>query len=426
MRRIDERNYCLVLGSEMSRDRAILGVARATDDPVAIMIPGAPINTQRFADLVLSGNPNNPVESLIAVGSYEQKTGIVPSAVIPLTEQSLSSGFAIAEHYSLPYLSAQTMECVRNKNRMKERFKEASMPVPQYATFCSLEELRHQIAVLGLPVVVKPQSLGGSEGVVLVRSESEIATAYSHLLGAIASYESSYGLSESKLMVEQYIVAQQEISVEVLNTPTGRYVLALTDMWIGDEPYFVNTGHALPSVNSGNAKIHAAALAACEALGIDKGVSCVEMKLLADGGIMLLEVAARPGGDNVMDMLERVLGVNVFELHARSYLNKGAWTFIPPTPKGRAAVAFLKAPVGVVSDVRIPTPSELPESVVGLRIWCQKGDVSARCVDSNTRDGIVEFYWPNDPASEILGAHMETATQLSERCFQIQKACTDS
>ena len=421
MRRIDEQNYCLVLGTEMSRDRAILGVARATDDPVAIMIPGAPINTHRFADVVLSANPNNPVEALNAVTSYEQKTGIVPSAVIPLTEQSLSSGFAIAERYSLPYLSSKTMECVRNKSRMKEELKAAGLPVPRFETFSSLEELRHQIAVLGLPVVIKPQSLGGSEGVVLVRSESEIAAAYSLLLRAVESYASNYGLSESKLMVEQYIVAQQELSVEVLNTPAGRYVLAVTDMWIGDEPYFVNTGHALPSIHSGNANIRAIALAACEALGVDKGVSCVEMRLRADGRLMLLEVAARPGGDNVMDMLERVLGVNVFELHALSHLNKGPWSFVPPAPKGRAAVAFLKAPVGVVSDVRIPTPSELPEAVVGLRIWCQKGDVSAKCIDSNTRDGIVEFYWPNDPASEILNAHMETATQLSERCFQIHE-----
>lgn len=425
MKRTDERDYCLVLGSEMSRDRAILGVARATDDPVAIMIPGAPINTQRFADLVLSANPNNPVEALDAVSSYEQKTGLVPSAVIPLTEQSLSSGFAIAERYSLPYLSSRTMECARNKNRMKERFIEAGLPVPRFATFASPEELRQQIAMLGLPVVVKPQSLGGSEGVVLVRSESNIDAAYSHVLGAVESYKSSYGLCESKLMVEQFIVAEEELSVEVLNTPAGRYVLAVTDMWIGAEPHFVNTGHALPSVHSANAKIRAVALAACEALGIDKGVSCVEMKLLADGGIMLLEVAARPGGDNVMDMLERVLGVNVFELHARSYLDKDAWTFVAPAPKGRAAVAFLKAAAGVVSDVRMPTPPELPESVVGLRIWCRKGDVSAPCIDSNTRDGIVEFYWPDDPASEVLAAHMETATQLSERCFQVQETHTD-
>ena len=420
MQRIDERNYCLVLGSEMSRDRAILGVARATGDPVAIMIPGAPINTQRFADLVLRGNPNNPVEALNAVTLYEQKTGIVPSAVIPLTEQSLSSGFAIAERYSLPYLSANTMDCVRNKRRMKEKFEEAGVPVPRFATFSSLEELRDQIAALGLPVVIKPQSLSGSKGVVLVRSESDIATAYSHLLGAVERYEADYGLSGSKLMVEQYIVAQQELSAEVLNTPTGRYVLALTDMWIGDEPYFVNTGHALPSIHSGNAGIRAVALAACAALGIDRGVSCVEMKLLADGGIMLLEVAARPGGDNVMDMLERVLGVNVFELHARSYLKKEPWEFVPPAPKGRAAVAFLKAPAGVISDVRTPMASELPESVVGLSIWCQKGDVSSSCVDSSTRDGIVELYWPDDPALELTGVHMETARQLNERCFLIQ------
>jgi biotin carboxylase len=420
VKRIDQQNYCLVLGSEMSRERAILGVARATTNPVAIMIPEAPINNLRYADLVLRGNPNDPAEALEAVRRYEQKTGIAPSAVLPLTEQSLSSGFAIAQRYSLPYHSADTMDGVRNKRRMKEKFAAAGVPAPRFATFSTLEELRQQIAVFGLPVVIKPQSLSGSKGVVLIRSESDIVAAYAHLLEAVERYESEYGLCGSSLMVEQFIEAQQELSAEVLNTPTGRYVLALTDMWIGAEPYFVNTGHALPSVHSGNEKIRATALAACAALGIDMGIAVVEMKLLADGGVKLLEVGARPGGDNVMDMLERVLGVNPFELHARSYLNEDAWAFVPPAPRGRAAVAFLKAPAGVLTEVRTPTASELPESVVGLRIWCRKGDVSSPCVDSFTRDGIAEFYWPHDPASELIETHMDIARQLNERCFAVQ------
>ncbi|RYH71068.1 MAG: ATP-grasp domain-containing protein, partial [Alcaligenaceae bacterium] len=207
------QDYCLVLGSEKSRHRSLLGAARATNLPIAIMYPEANVNGHSFADMCISGNHCNPQEALTAIERYRAKTGAKPKTIVPLIELCVEAGLEIAKAYGLNYLAEETVRKARNKYEMRKCFESAGLPVPMYLPFSTYEELLHQTGKLRFPVVIKPRNAGGSEGVVLVGTPAELEGAYAHLRTAMSGYKEKYSLDESLFLVEEYVDAPHEVSV---------------------------------------------------------------------------------------------------------------------------------------------------------------------------------------------------------------------
>jgi biotin carboxylase len=413
------QDYCLVLGSEKFRHRSVLGAARATSLPIAVMSPEATINGHNFADLSISGNHCNAAEALDAIERFRQRTGAVPRAIVPLIEMCMEAGQAIAKAYGLTYLSDASIARARDKYEMRKSFETAGLPVPKYLPFSTFEELESQAARLAFPIVIKPRNAGGSEGVVLVRTKAELADAYAHLRRAMSGYQTRYGLNEAIFLVEEYIDAPYEVSVILATSPQDVVVLAVEDKYLGAKPYFVEMGHSMPSVFAGSRAIRENAVAACHALGIDRGVVEVEMKVFDADRIVLMELNSRPPGDCTLDMIESASGVNIFEMHAKSYLQEG---YIPqPVPlQGRAAIAFMNASAGTVRSVELPAAATLPEQVVAVQAWRRAGDVIVRSHDSNSRDGSVQFYWPDDPVNDFLSEHLRQAATLAQQIYRVE------
>ncbi len=412
------QDYCLVLGSEKFRHRALLGAARATNLPIAILAPNATINGHNFADVAITGNHCHPEEALAAIARHHARTGAKPAAIVPLIEMCVEAGMAIAKAYGLTYMREDTMAKARNKYEMRQAFEAAGLPVPRYLPFSTLDELRTQAARLRFPVVIKPRNAGGSEGVVLVKTRQELEGAYEHLRAAMAGYQARYGLDESIFLVEEYVDADHECSVILATSPQGVVVLAVEDKYLGAKPYFVEMGHSMPSVFAGSRVIRDTAVAACHALHMDRGVVEVEMKVYDADRVVLMELNSRPPGDCSLDMIESASGVNVFEMHAKSYLDDA---YVPQALplQGRAAIAFLNADAGTVQRVTLPSADALPASVVALQAWRKPGDVVVRSHDSNTRDGSVQFYWPDDPATDFLSEHLRTAAALARQIYEV-------
>lgn len=412
------QDYCLVLGSEKFRHRALLGAARATSLPIAILAPDATINGHNFADVSIPGNHCNPREALAALECHRARTGAKPAAIVPLIEMCVESGLAIAHAYDLTYMHEHTVRLARNKYEMRKAFEAAGLPVPRYLPFTTFEELQSQSRRLCFPVVIKPRNAGGSEGVVLVKTPAELDGAFEHLRAAMAGYQAKYSLDESIFLVEEYVDADHECSVILATSPQGIVVLAVEDKYLGAKPYFVEMGHSMPSVFAGSRVIRETAIAACRALGMDRGVVEVEMKVYDADRVVLMELNSRPPGDCSLDMIESASGVNVFEMHAKAYLDDA---YVPQalTLHGRAAIAFMNADAGTVQRVRLPTADTLPASVVTLQAWRKPGDVVVRSHDSNSRDGSVQFYWPDDPATDFLSEHLRIAAALARQVYEV-------
>jgi biotin carboxylase len=310
-------------------------------------------------------------------------------------------------------LGDETARLVRDKRLMKEAFEKAGLRTPAFRRFSSLEDLEEIGEAVGWPLVVKPSNAGGSEGVRLVESRAEAGTAFDALLRAVGGNGARHGLDERAFQAEEYVEAERELSVEILNTPQGRYPCSVTRKTLTPPPYFAELGHVTAAPGEGDGLYVDKALAACDALGLDRGVAHVEMRLPADGQPSLLEVNARLPGDFITEIVEHATGLNLFELHAACFQRDDVTAH--PLPLGQAAVAFVKAEEGQIAAVRSPAPDSLPPGLVALRTFAKPGDHVGQTIDSNTR---------GQAMIELSGGDVEPqrlAAELAKDMFEMRE-----
>lgn len=410
--------YLLLLkADEFLRDRAIAASLRAWSGPVVGMSPLPALPPHRMFDHVLAGDPHQAGSALEAVRTFERKTGLRPEAVVPITEMSLHPALEIAEAYGLPHLSRRSVEQARNKAAMKEAFYRHGVSTARHEVFRDLDELRRAIGRIGLPVVVKPCEAAHSIGVRLVRTPEEIEPSFRYCTAGLEEVRESWRITNPLFQVEQYIDAEREVSVEVFNQGEQRCVVAVTEKYLTPPPYFAEVGHMVPGAETGNAALEKLALDACAALEVTLGVAHVEVRIDAKGGLFVVEVAARPGGDCIMDQVERAYGVNMYDLHVRSYLGQRQALPQGLRPRGTSAIAFMQLPEGIVA--RVTPPRELPEEVMSLYILAREGEAVGGSLNYDSRAGAVECFWPGD--GRFMGTrHLDVAQRLAERIFTLK------
>ncbi|MEJ1267283.1 ATP-grasp domain-containing protein [Pantoea ananatis] len=125
---------------------------------------------------------------------------------------------------------------------MKQLLEKAGLPVPRFAAFSTLEELRHHIRDIGLPVVIKPREMAGSLGVLKITREEEIEPSFARSVADVISLNGESYASEDLFQVEEYIPSLQEVSVEVINQGDYHKAIAVTDKYLGEEPHLLKWG----------------------------------------------------------------------------------------------------------------------------------------------------------------------------------------
>ncbi|MCT8343486.1 ATP-grasp domain-containing protein [Photorhabdus kleinii] len=410
--------YCLLLGTEKNRFRALVATARATNMKIAIMAPSGYVNGNRYADLVIEGNPENIEQALVAVQAFAEREGMQPGAVVPLTEMTIAPGARIAQYYNLNYLSEKALTLTRNKFEMRKAAHAGGLNVPKFARFNHLEQLATLAEDFPFPAVVKPTNAGGSEGVTYVASKDDLASAFANLRRVTENYGSKFGMADNDYQIEQFVDARIELSVEVLNTKTGRRVLAVTDKELTPLPHFVEIGHSLPSIESDNEALKQAALKACEVLDVEHGIAHVEFMIDHSGKIYLLELNARTPGGGIPEIFEKIAGVNMLELHSRSYLYDEVE--VPAYHmSGLAAIGFMKAKQGTIERIKLPAQHELPKEAFGLQLWTSEGARVNPLYSNAELEGYVEFFWPDYELNGKPKEYLMLTQQLTEQIFEM-------
>jgi biotin carboxylase len=414
-----QSKYCLLLGVEKNRFRSVVAGARTTEMPIAIMQNEGSIHGNRYAEVVIEGDSDNPDKALKSVQQFAEKTGMLPGAVVPLSEMAIMVGAKIAAEYGLPFLSEGALTKARDKYEMRKVAQDNGMKVPKFAKFSDKEQLQELSKKFSFPIVIKPANAGGSEGVAFVKDPEELAQAFNYLKKSVTGHQSKYGLKENDYQVEEFVQAEIELSVEVINSKSGREVLCVTDKELTPLPYFVEIGHSIPSVASDNQALKDAALKICELMNIEHGLAHVEFFIAKDGEPVLLEVNARTAGGGIPEIFEKVTGVNMFELHIGSYLYDSIE--IPEIDiKGLGAIGFMKASPGVVEKISLPTSAELPQSVFGIQLWAKEGKVVNPSFNNAELEGFVEFYWPEYQLDGKPKEYLALTEQLTQFIFELK------
>ena len=174
-----------------------------------------------------------------------------------------------------------------NKYRMRQCFINEGVPSPMFALVDNTNH--YQITGFKFPVIVKPTDRSGSRGVEKVLDPCQLEAAIER-----AQAESF----EHKAIIEEFVTGR-EISVESISNEGNHYILQITDKVTTGAPFFVELEHHQPSSLSEDIKekVRQIVLHALDALHIEYGASHSELKIDEDGGIRVIEIGARMGGD---------------------------------------------------------------------------------------------------------------------------------
>ncbi len=254
----------------------------------------------------------------------------------------------LAEEFGLPGSGTAAVRACKDKWATRQLLGAAGLGVIRARLVHSGAEALAAAGELGLPVVLKPRSLGGSIGVIRADTLDEVATGYQIAAEAVAP---GAVLGHPGVLVEEYIEGP-EFSVDAAVSDGVVQPLVLAAKTVGIAPYFEELGHVVDGSAEPPAGLADFLSRVHAALGFRNGVTHTEFKRDA-AGFRLIEVNARLGGDLIPYLGLLATGADV--AGAVAQLATGQ----PPTGRAdardSAAIRFVYPRQDItVQQVRIP------------------------------------------------------------------------
>ncbi len=298
-REVNENNILCILkqvsGLGMKKTIMIIGAG---------LLQAPIINTAKKMDLQVIATDYNPnaiglkdadipivmstkdIEGSVRVA--KQQNEITPiSGVLTVGTDASQTVAAVANALNLPGIKFEDAVSATNKLKMRERFKKHGVPSPEFFPIWSLTEAKNACKHLPFPVVIKPTDNMGARGVSRVNSLEELESAFT-----LAKKASTSG----ELIIEEYMEGP-ELSIDALVYNSTIRITGVADRIIEYPPYFVETGHTMPSQLPIEEQTKACDVmkAGIKALGITIGAAKGDIKITPKGP-MIGELAARLSG----------------------------------------------------------------------------------------------------------------------------------
>jgi biotin carboxylase len=222
---------------------------------------------------------------------------------------------AVTEHLGLPTIGTDVAHRMTHKIAMRRTLAEEGIPQPPFAAVRNLAEGRGALETVGLPAVLKPVDSGGQRGLFRIETAGDLE---SHLHSALAE---SPGREAS---LEGFVEGTEMNGIVVVRSGDARMV-TLSDRLRPDGVGFgVGWIHLYP------ASIHSDQLGLAErvaersvaALGLQDGIAFPQLIASPDGGVSVVEVAARIPGGQMADLVRHAVGVDLVELALRVALGE--------------------------------------------------------------------------------------------------------
>jgi biotin carboxylase len=220
-------------------------------------------------------------------------------AVICLLDIRLVEAASLAQVLGLNYLNLPSAQLLRDKFSVRQRLQERGIAQPMFALATSNEELAQAVDHIGLPVLIKPSDGYGSQNIVLIEHEDDLAPWMSPLEHMLPS-GADYGLgvkANDRLLVEKYMKGVV-IGCDTL-TQNGQHTLVgVNEKIFFESPSFaIRGGCFMP--NKGQFKaIEAYVFSLLDAVDFNCGATHIELMLHEDG-ISLIEINPRLVGAKI-------------------------------------------------------------------------------------------------------------------------------
>jgi biotin carboxylase len=280
---------------------------------------------------------------------------------------------AVTERLGLPSIGSAAAHLLTHKVAMRRTLADAGVPQPQFAAVRDLREGRAAVTTVGLPAVLKPADSGGQRGVFRLESVDDLDR---HLHAALAESQSGDAIVEA-------FVDGTELNGIVVARGGSAAVLTLSDRL---RPPGIGFGvgwiHVYPASIYGDQLERAERVAAqaVQELGLRDGIAFPQLIASPDGGIVVVEVAARIPGGQMADLVRHAVGVDLVEVALRQALGEDVPDEVAlPRFSQPLAIRFLTAqpgplPTGRVTRVGSLEPVLAAEGVVQADTYLQVGE----------------------------------------------------
>jgi biotin carboxylase len=233
------------------------------------------------------------LDDVIAAGPFQ--------GVVAVGDRPAILAAHVAERLGLPGHPPHAAAASASKLDSRARLAAAGLPVPGYFALPASEPGWRAAADprVTFPCVLKPLGLSGSRGVIRADSPEGFARAFDRiraLLSRVDVRAARTGL-DHEILVERFIEGR-EVAVEAVLTSGALQVFTIFDKPDPlDGPFFEETIYVTPTAldEAAEARIASAIQQAADALGLWHGPVHAECRI-GPGGIVVLEVAARPIG----------------------------------------------------------------------------------------------------------------------------------
>lgn len=344
------RGRILLIGR---RKGAIAAASRCGWEPSTIDVaprgeqtPGAFGGSSRLAvDQALKLFPDEPPVGVVAVA-----TGAAVAAA------------AIRSHFGLPGISPETALSCHDKLIMKKAIAEAGIPCSRWVETLPDTSPADLIAELGLPLLLKMPISSGSRGVWVCDSEREVRIRF-----------------RPGLLAESFVTGT-EMSVETFRaagiTVFRNHTRYLKPRWANVLPADLNPADRKP-VDGLSERVH-------EVLGIDSGMTHMEI-FLGKNGPVFGEIAARPPGGYLMELIRRAYGFDPWEILLKLAVEETP--IIPDSASLFAGVWLIHPGAGEVREVNGLERIRTMEGVVHASCNLHPGDIIGKRIGSGESKG---------------------------------------
>lgn len=263
------------------------------------------------------------------------------AAVVPGFEYSISTASAVAQRLGVRGITPRSAELLRDKRSMKQALEahgvQVACGVPLAVERADDSVLKDVARRVGFPAVVKPVNGSGSLRVRRIEDFGELCDQV-ELSRRDPIHDMGLSIG-GRLLVESYVTGP-EVSVEGYVAEGTVRVVAVTEKQLGPEPHFVEVGHIVDAglEPAARAEVERVTRAAVEALGLHVGVFHLEARLTSSGPVVI-EVAARLGGDRIPELVAASYG---FDLPRAMIQVLAGLPVTPPDAVGRQRVAGVR------------------------------------------------------------------------------------
>ncbi len=281
-----EGKVLLIVGGGIMQ---VPAVRRAKELGLTVIVsdynPSAP--AVPLADFFVKASTLNAKETLDEVVKLLDREGLKLDGVLTVGTDASFTVAVISEKFGLTGISPEVAFRCTNKSAMREALKNAGVPVSKFFSVSNELDAVNSFEKLGGVVVVKPADSMGARGVRACETEEEV----------VEAFRKAKQFSRSGIVVVEEYIEGDELSIDSIVWNGETTITGIADRIIEFYPYFVETGHIIPSSKPDSVLREAVEVfkKGVNALGITVGAAKGDVKV-SDKGVFIGEIAARLSG----------------------------------------------------------------------------------------------------------------------------------